>query len=241
MTTLLPHVFLHIPNRKGNTGFILMNTEKEDNVWKMTPADPPPANSPPAYTIVKPDTPTKGDFLCTIVVKNQGNILLNKRLRHHEDIVIITMATGALIPVVSMAQHTTVFCSHTLKCNVVFEMNTTYSPTLSSVPILVDPTIAPTTTDNVIQHAAVINNKKYKSYSQKKDDQSLNPFVAKQLLDLAIIRKEMCPITAEELSTGNAAVMPCGHIFMRFAIEESFKKERNKCPWCRQHGAPTHV
>ena len=70
---------------------------------------------------------------------------------------------------------------------------------------------------------------------------TLHPFVAKQLLDLAILRKEMCPITVEEFAPGHAAVMPCGHIFMQFAIEETFKKEPNKCPACRQPGVPTYA
>jgi hypothetical protein len=51
----------------------------------------------------------------------------------------------------------------------------------------------------------------------------------------------MCPITAEEYSTGNTAAMPCGHLFMQIAIEESFKKEPGKCPACRQSGRPTYV
>lgn len=66
-------------------------------------------------------------------------------------------------------------------------------------------------------------------------------FVAKQLLELAQLKKEMCPITAEEYSSGNTAVMPCGHLFMQIAIEESFKKEAGKCPACRQSGRPTYV
>jgi hypothetical protein len=61
------------------------------------------------------------------------------------------------------------------------------------------------------------------------------------LFDLAVLRKEQCPVTMEDFSVGNAAVMPCGHIFMQFAIEESFKKEPHKCPWCRQVGKPTYV
>ena len=69
----------------------------------------------------------------------------------------------------------------------------------------------------------------------------ISAYVAKQLYDLAVMRKEMCPITAEEFSAGNTAVMPCGHLFMQMAIEESFKKEPQKCPWCRQHGVPTYV
>lgn len=70
---------------------------------------------------------------------------------------------------------------------------------------------------------------------------SLAPFVATQLLQLAIIRHEMCPIVAEEFSAGNCAAMPCGHLFAKMAIEESFKKEPSKCPACRQTGTPTFV
>ena len=69
----------------------------------------------------------------------------------------------------------------------------------------------------------------------------LNLFVAKQLLELAQLKKEMCPIIAEEYSAGHTAAMPCGHLFSQTAIEESFKKERNKCPACRQIGSPTYV
>ena len=69
----------------------------------------------------------------------------------------------------------------------------------------------------------------------------LRLFVAKQLLELAQLKKDMCPITAEEYYTGETAVMPCGHLFMRIAIEESFKKEPGSCPACRQRGRPTYV
>jgi len=69
----------------------------------------------------------------------------------------------------------------------------------------------------------------------------LSPFVAKQLMELAKSKSEFCPIVAEEFSTGNTAVMPCGHLFAQVAIEESFKKELYKCPACRQPGRPTYV
>jgi len=69
----------------------------------------------------------------------------------------------------------------------------------------------------------------------------LCPFVARQLLELAQMRKELCPIVAEEFSAGNTAAMPCGHLFAQIAIEESFKKEPNRCPACRQSGRPTYV
>jgi hypothetical protein len=51
----------------------------------------------------------------------------------------------------------------------------------------------------------------------------------------------MCPIVAEEFSAGNCAAMPCGHLFAKMAIEESFKKEPSRCPACRQTGSPTFV
>jgi hypothetical protein len=69
----------------------------------------------------------------------------------------------------------------------------------------------------------------------------LAPFVAKQLLALAKLRHEQCPIVAEEYSDGNTAVMPCGHLFAQIAIEESFKKTPNACPACRAYGRPTYV
>jgi hypothetical protein len=75
----------------------------------------------------------------------------------------------------------------------------------------------------------------------KSNKGDLAPFVAKQLLALAKLRHEECPIVAEEFSEGNTAVMPCGHLFAQIAIEESFKKTPNTCPACRVYGRPTFV
>jgi hypothetical protein len=66
-------------------------------------------------------------------------------------------------------------------------------------------------------------------------------FVAKQLLELAQLKREVCPITVEEFATDNTAVMPCGHLFTRLAIEESFKAVEGRCPACRATGAPIYV
>jgi hypothetical protein len=66
-------------------------------------------------------------------------------------------------------------------------------------------------------------------------------FIARQLLELAQLKHDMCPIVAEEFSTGNTAVMPCGHLFAQMAIEESFVVAPNACPACRQPGRPTYV
>lgn len=241
MTSLQPQVFLYIPTRKNNTGLVLLNTEKTDNVWTMTPAE---TNYEPAYSIVKPAT-SKGEFLCTILIKGKdSDITFSKRLRHHEDIAITCLATGATIRVVSMAQHTAVFGSHTLKANVVFAPSQEVSngiPADSPINPNIIVHAIEAVNPNLIQHITPVIHKKYKFASFKDKETGLNPFVAKKLLELAILQKEICPITAEEFSASNTAVMPCGHVFMRFAIEESFKKERNKCPWCRQQGAPTFV
>lgn len=75
----------------------------------------------------------------------------------------------------------------------------------------------------------------------KPSSSTMHPFVAKQLLELAILKHDTCPIVAEEFSSGNTAIMPCGHLFARMAIEESFKKESAKCPACRQIGFPTFI
>ena len=69
----------------------------------------------------------------------------------------------------------------------------------------------------------------------------LAPFVARQLLDLAILRHEQCPITVEDYAVGHTAVLPCGHLFARAALEECFKKDANTCPACRSKGRPTYV
>ena len=98
--------------------------------------------------------------------------------------------------------------------------------------------IVPDTSGNVIQHvAAPPTNKRPKA----KGTGDLSFHVARQLLELVQLKKEQCPITVEDYIPGQTAVMPCGHLFMQMAIEETFKKEPNKCPWCRQHGRPTFV
>lgn len=70
---------------------------------------------------------------------------------------------------------------------------------------------------------------------------SITPHVARQLLELARLKHDTCPIIMEELMEGHTAAMPCGHLFSRLAIEESFKKEPATCPACRQKGEPAYV
>ena len=209
-------VVLYIPTRAGYNGLILMNAVKENDAWTLTP-DPQTSLQ---LTVHKPALPEHGVSLGKFVVRNCDGILLSKIIRSHTDI-IVTDATGQQIKVISIGQHTTVFGSHKLHKN--FTCFIAAPPQQSTVPAIPAPT----------------------SPKQKKEKKpqvgGLNPYVAKQLFDLAVLRKELCPIVAEEFIAGNTAVMPCGHLFMQIAIEESFKKEANKCPWCRQLGAPTFI
>jgi len=79
----------------------------------------------------------------------------------------------------------------------------------------------------------------YKKFSTAKSNlPTMGVHIATQLLELAQLKHDMCPITAEEFITGETAVMPCGHMFMRFGLEETFKApvSKNICPSCRQKG-----
>ena len=68
-----------------------------------------------------------------------------------------------------------------------------------------------------------------------------SPFLAKQAMELAILKKDSCPITMDDFTESNTAVMPCGHLFTTLAIAESFKKCPNQCPICRNPGLATFV
>jgi len=209
--------------------------------WKLTPVE---YNSEISYTVTMPATLSAGEHMATLVIKNCDGILLNKRVKKHTDIVITNTIenVGYIEPVFSMAQHTTVFGSHVLKANahLVFlntppaPMTTLAPPPPAAVAVAVATAVTPSTIH--------IKKKKYHHPGTTASPYpGLTSFVAKQLFDLAVMRKEMCPITVEEFSVGNTAVMPCGHLFMQMAIEESFKKEPHKCPWCRQYGNPSYV
>ena len=205
----------------------------DDNAMILTPAPLAVANP---YTIEKPVNST-GSPIGSVVFKptNGLNALFKKRIKQHTDIVIksTTWANNgeANQPmfVLSMTAPQVMFESGALKRNVNF--------------VAADPPPAPAPApapDPVPTGPSVPGGPRQKKYAPCLSNQ-LSPFVAKQLFDLAVLRKDQCPITVEDFSVGNTAAMPCGHLFMQFAIEESFKTEANKCPWCRQLGKPTYV
>lgn len=130
----------------------------------------------------------------------------------------IRIGDGPQIPVLEITHKLPEHFPHMLKRNFAIGLLTVQTPTPT-------PTQAPTPIIRKI----------------KPNNLGLNPHVARQLLKLAIAEKTMCPITAEEVSENNTAVMPCGHLFSRIAIEESFKTRSNECPMCRATGHPTLV
>ena len=228
-------LFLYIPTRTGAKSLIRMSAKYQatapgPSYWKLTPTE---FNPDISYTVTMPATPSAGEHLATLVINNCDGICLNKRIKRHNDITIAHTVdnVGYIEPVFSMAQHTTVFGSHALKANahLVFQ----HAPMT---------TMAPPPPAAAVPHTTPpVKKKRYIPGTTVSPYPSVSAFVAKQLLELAVMRKEMCPITIEEFSVGNTAVMPCGHLFMQIAIDESFKKEPHKCPWCRQYGNPTYV
>jgi hypothetical protein len=245
-TDLPPSFFLRLTSRHSAkdafSGFILCDaaTIHENGVisWKITPR---PYQAIGSWTVQCPADQHFGEhYRGQCNVRGPDNMILAKRFSAttlwthtgEQSHLTVTDLAGALYPVLQMAKHTTVFGAHTLKRNVVLQWLPAPVP---GTPIPVAPA-AP----SVIQHVAPSPPlPKKPKVSKVTGVGTLNLFVAKQLLELAQTKHEMCPITAEEFITGETAVMPCGHLFMRMAIEETFKKEPNKCPACRQLGAPT--
>lgn len=246
-TDLPPTFFLYIRSRHSAadefSGFILCDAastaENGQAIWKITPRAP-------VYSVMSTVQSVKGEHFgekyrgqCT--VRSHDGLLLAKRFNNttnwssHTQLTVCG-ADGIIYPVLEISKHTTVFGSYQLKRNVPLKwLTTTGVPAPAPAPAVV----AVTPSDNVIQHVAPAS-KKPKVNRAATSAGTLSLFVAKQLLEFAQMKHEMCPITAEEFIMGETAVMPCGHLFMRMAIEETFKKEPGKCPACRQLGAPTY-
>ena len=213
MAAGLPNqVILYIKSRSLDKRFILMDTSYSDDTLAWTLT--PSTVVEQLNVLAAPPVTSSGEYLGQYTVHTTTGVLLRKAIRKHMDIRIAS-ASGLEALVISLSAHTTIFGSHTLKHNL--SLTHTYL------------TPAPPTT---AAPAPVV--------VKKKSDQ-LCTFVAKKLMRLAMLDKEQCPITVEDFSEGNTAVMPCGHLFMQSAIEESFKTEPTKCPWCRQPGRPQYV
>lgn len=255
MTTDLPaSFFLHLTSRHSAkdpfSGFILCDAatvhENGQVSWKITPR---PYQSTATWTVQCLNSQHFGEqYRGQCTVRGADNMLLAKRFSvttlwtptgGHVHLTV-SDPSGAVYPVLQMAKHTSVFGSYQLKRNVPLRWQPVVVPA-PGTPVAVTPSgnviHGPPATIQHVAPAPVPTPKKSKAYASS--GPTIAPFVAKQLLEFAQSKHEMCPITAEEFIAGETAVMPCGHLFMRMAIDETFKKEANKCPACRQLGTPT--
>ena len=249
MPKIPSQVFLYL--RKSKNDLILMDvtpaSDGSEPGLTFTPVTIP-VGQETTYTITKPFGPSDGTPFGKHAVRDKNGTTVGKLFSIHKDIVARS-PTNETITVVSIAHPYAVFgwsikpnpvTINTLAPPVLPVPSSTTLPPFTATPSPY-PVPSPATAANIhtaaAATAAVAKTKVHRSplYNQ------LAPFVAKQMFDLAVIRKEQCPVTMEDFSAGNTAVMPCGHLFMQFAIEESFKKEPYKCPWCRQTGKPTYV
>ena len=159
---------------------------------------------------------------------------------------IIVRFTGSsvLVPVIEITKINKQF-KHMLRRTVVFRLSaaaTAAAVAAQAAAASSTPVMSPST--SVIAHIPATPapiKKKKSAYVTPTSSGTICLHVARQLMELAQIKKEMCPIIAEEYTAGETAIMPCGHLFSKLAIQESFKKEVNKCPACRQNGHPTFV
>ncbi len=193
------------------------------------------------YTLNSPLYMLKVAFVGTFTLNN-----VNKRIYGYE--LTATSSSGVQVPVYSFTDPKDVFGANAFRCKKVVAI----APAPAPATIAHVAPEAPTPVKKVVKKitappipasptAPLPATPKPVAKTKAKPVGDLAPFVAKQLLELAQMKHEMCPITAEEFSQGNTAAMPCGHLFMQFAIEETFKKEPYKCPACRQNGQPTYV
>ena len=71
----------------------------------------------------------------------------------------------------------------------------------------------------------------------------LSPFVARKLFDLAVLSNDHCTITHEPFRLGDVAVMPCGHLYSKKALQTYFFITTNDkiCLICKSNGAPVYL
>ena len=155
------------------------------------------------------------------------------------------MGTPMMVPVIEIIKVNKRF-GNMLKRNAVFRLSaavTAAAIAAASVPggLSTASVISPAPMSVITHVNPAILKKKKPTTAAAAPSADLCLHVARQLLELAQIKKEMCPVIAEEYTAGETAVMPCGHLFSKLAIQESFKKEANKCPACRQFGRPTYI
>ena len=266
MTTLPAKFVLYIPTRKHLSSLVLVDSTKASTgpAYTLTyPAmDVLAGNYRVKFDKQKPDSSPYGSCLLKSVV---ADVSVSKRFFHMKDIHVFS-ASNVEIPVLRFTDPAK--CVHgggallrnfsigkfesapppapiDISGNVYSSSYNTIAPPATNYIDISGSVIAhiPTTPTPATKATPTVPPpvKRKKLVAPIKPVGDINLHVARKLMELAILKKEMCPITVEEFSAGNTAVMPCGHLFMQMAIEESFKKETRKCPECRQIGSPTYV
>lgn len=231
MTSTLPSEFILFMSERHSSkdvcsGLVHMTTEYVNNPasghigYHLTQS--PPAldqiysiHHIPSLALPMADYPRS--FVRVLTVDNH---LLYKRFVNISQAFYAVNPSGQQIAVYSIIGRTEVFKGIRLKRNVGFTIVTQENPDTNT--IVPAPPFTP-------------------SYRKNKQLSGTSTFLAKQAMELAIMKKETCPITMDDFSTSNTAVMPCGHLFSAIAIAESFKKCPNQCPICRTGGLATFV
>ena len=258
---------LHIPTRSTKkdpfAGYIRLNATptSDGKALKLTPTSEEPYYNP-AYTLkqISPPSVPAETIVSAILLNLNNNMPLGATFLKETGRIVQAPSGGAALPILRFyyGKITNFLPSH-LKRNIPMCEEKPVIVTSPAPPVLSPPLLTPvggagvgTTPLSLLATIASLTAsapvpvpapKKAKKTAPPHLSSvgNLNPHVAKQLLALARLRKEECPIIAEEFTDGNTAVMPCGHLFSRMGIEESFKKEPRKCPACRAAGNPTLV
>lgn len=233
MTSTLPTNFiLYMDNRKSQSdicsGLVHMTAEQHTEgtagltAYRLT-------QSPPALNQVFKIHFVPGSAIpyleyprSSFAIMNTENQLLYKRFVNLSSLFQATCPNDVPIPVYAMVSRTNIFKGIRLKRNIGFTIlaNTNVNPNVNTVANVNQPAIRKKNTGNL---------------------PTTSTFLAKQALELAVMKKETCPITMDEFSVNATAVMPCGHLFSTIAIAESFKSCMNQCPVCRVAGLATYV
>ena len=70
----------------------------------------------------------------------------------------------------------------------------------------------------------------------------LSPYIARKIYELAVLQGDHCPITHEQFTIGNVAIMPCGHIYSKSALcTYFFTINDKKCLICKYDGIPVYL
>ena len=235
-----PQFFLYIPKRpKIVYALTLVSATFTYGAWDLKTVE----ESTNLYSVIyTPGTCKIYTPLGLHKLRDPGAHVYRKHIRQHPSIMITGPEPSlSFIPVFSIATVETVFGTSILpnvKFTIIEKPDPPVAVAVAVAAGLPVPGPSPLPSPAAAGAAATLVALKNKKTGNNSE---LSPFVAKQLFELAVHKKDQCPVTMEEFSAGNTAVMPCGHLFMIHAIEESFKVESNKCPWCRQTGKPTFV